>query len=319
MTQLAALLDAHGLAGAREERIQHTGFSGANITRRHRDDGASFVLKRMSIQRDWIMRATDDVDCREAAFAQARKRLPPSILTPYIGAARDGDEFALLMHDITDDLLPQGMVSDDVAGQVIARMAALHGDVHVPDGVPWCDLDKRLTLLTPDTARIATQYGARVASDVTRGWTLFERHASPAAVDIVRGLFADVTPLVRVLDALPRALLHGDLKFDNMGLASDGHLWLIDWSMTLLAPAAVDLGWFMAINSRRMTIQLDEVMSRYTDAASLAETHRSHHNAMAVLCGLLLRGWRKALDAEDGEPEELRWWCERAEDAARWL
>ena len=27
----------------------------------------------------------------------------------------------------------------------------------------------------------------------------------------------------------------------------------------------------------------------------------------------------KALDAEDGEPTELAWWCERAEAAERYL
>ncbi len=318
MSEIAALLDAHGLTGVREELLQHTGFSGANITRLRRDDGASFVLKRMSIERDWIMRATDDVHCREAAFAEARKRLP-SILTPNIGAARDGDEYTLLMHDISDDLLPQGVISDDIAGQVIARIAALHDSVHVPDGVPWCDLGKRLTLLTPDTARIAARYGARVADDVTRGWALFERYASPAAVEIVHRLFADVTPLLRAIEDNVYVMLHGDLKFDNIGLDTDGRLCLFDWSMTLLAPPAVDLGWFMAINSRRMTISLDDVLTGYAHAAGVTYDARPRHDALTVLCGLLLRGWRKALDAEEGEPDELRWWCARAEEAARWL
>ena len=318
--ELAALLGAHGLAGAREEPMQHTGFSGATLVRLRRADGAAFVLKRMSIERDWIMRATDDAGCREAAFAQASIALPPSVQAPNSGVARNGDEYALLMRDIRDELVPQGMVGAETLGRVLTGIAALHGTIPPTDTtVPWCGLAKRLTLLTPGTARIAAQYGAPVADDVTRGWALFERHASPRAHDIIRSLFADASPLTRALGALPVSLLHGDLKFDNMGLSDDGQLWLFDWSMTLLAPAAVDLGWFLAINSRRMSIPRDDVMSRYAGTAARPNALRPRHDALTVLCGLLLRGWRKALDADDGEPSELRWWCERAEEAARWL
>jgi hypothetical protein len=89
--------------------------------------------------------------------------------------------------------------------------------------------------------------------------------------------------------------------------------------MTLVAPPAVELGWFLAINSRRLPVSLDDVMERYAAAARVSRAIRQRHDALTVLCGLLLRGWRKALDAESGDPEELRWWCERAADAARFL
>jgi hypothetical protein len=47
----------------------------------------------------------------------------------------------------------------------------------------------------------------------------------------------------------------------------------------------------------------------------------------AILVGLLLRGWRKGLDAEAGitlasgvsAAEDLAWWCERAVEAANRL
>ena len=96
-------------------------------------------------------------------------------------------------------------------------------------------------------------------------------------------------------------------------------MWLIDWAMTLVAPPAVELGWFLAINSRRLPVSLDEVMRRYAENAAIPPEHRARHDALTVLCGLLLRGWRKALDAEAGEPDELRWWCDRAEEAAAFL
>jgi Ser/Thr protein kinase RdoA (MazF antagonist) len=187
------------------------------------------------------------------------------------------------------------------------------------EGVPWCDLRRRLTLLTPETARIAEAYGAHVAQDITEGWLLFELHATARATRIVNGLFADPSPLLRALDPLPRAFLHGDLKLDNIGLDTERRMWLIDWAMTLVAPPAIELGWFLAINSRRLPVTLDDVMGRYARAAAIPPVHRRRHEALTVLCGLLLRGWRKALDAEAGEPNELRWWCDRAEEAERFL
>ena len=314
---VASLLAAHGLTGSDEQPFAHTGFSGATLSRLVRDDGQAFVLKRMSIERDWIMRATDDTACREAAFADAHIDLGERIRTPAAGAARDGDGYALLLHDVTDDLLPQGAITDSQLSAIIAGMVSLHAQP-APTALPWCDLTQRLTLLTPATARIAAQYGAPVATDIIDGWRLFDEHATAGAERIIASVIADPAPLIDALERMPTGFLHGDLKFDNIALPPGGRLWLIDWAMTLIAPPAVELGWFLAINSRRLTVPLDDVMSRYADAAGMSVKLRSRHDALTVLCGLLLRGWRKALDADAGEPAELRWWSERAENA-RWV
>lgn len=317
-SDVASLLAAHGLTGASNAPFAHTGFSGATLTRLVRDDGVAFVLKRMSIQRDWIMRATDDDQCREAAIATTGMRLGPAIASPSVGAARDGDGYALLMRDISDCLLPQGVVPDELLDLILLRIGELH-ERRTPADMPWCDPGKRLTLLTPQGARIAEAYGAPVARDIIEGWRLFEQLAPPSVVELINLLSHDPDPLLNRLHPSHDenepwcgfGLLHGDLKFDNIGIDSAGRMWLIDWSMTMHSSTVVEVGWFLAINSRRMTRSLDDVL------AVLVEGRRAQ--LLAVLCGLLLRGWRKALDAEAGQPEELRWWCEGAEAAARLL
>jgi hypothetical protein len=307
---VASLLAAHGLAGASEAAFVHTGFSGATLTRLVREDGAAFVLKRMSLARDWIMRATDDDGCREVAMATARMRLGPTIASPSVGASRDGDSYALLMQDISDYLLPQGVVLDELLDLILIRIGELHSR-RPPAAVPWCDPGKRLTLLTPRGARIAEAYGAPVARDITEGWRLFERQAPPRVVELIQALWDDPDPLLKVIEDYAVSLLHGDLKFDNIGIDPAGGMWLIDWSMTMHSSIVVEIGWFLAINSRRMARSLDDVL------ADLVEGGKAR--LLTVLCGLLLRGWRKALDAEAGNPEELRWWCAGAEAAARLL
>jgi hypothetical protein len=317
---LASLLTAHGLTGVPEAALEHTGFSGALITSLRRADGARFVLKRLSIDRDWIMRATDDLACREAQFAACQPSLGQRIATPSIGVTGDGDGFAVLMDDITEYLLPQGSITEAQLDLIIDGVAALHA-LPLPEAapVPWCDVRQRLLLLTPHRARMAAEYEAPVARDLARGWEIFDRLAPPPVVELIRGLSKDPTPLIDALAPLPASLLHGDLKLDNIGLDPSGRLWLIDWAMPMLAPPAVELGWFLAINSRRLPRTLDETMRRYATATGMPPAHRERHDAAAVLCGLLLRGWRKAIDADEGEPDELHWWCECAEAAQRFL
>ena len=154
LPSLRDLLSEHGLLDADRTPLVHTGFSGAELTRVVRPDGASFILKRMSIDRDWIMRATDDGACREAAFARAAPELGPLVQTPSLGAAVDGDSHVLVMRDITPDLLSPGLISDVHLARIIAAMASLHG-ASPPHAVPWCDLSRRLTLLTPAGAAVA--------------------------------------------------------------------------------------------------------------------------------------------------------------------
>jgi hypothetical protein len=319
-SDLGTLLEAHGLAGVREEPIVHTGYSGAALTALSPADGERFVLKRMSIARDWIMRATDDIACREAAFAASGITLGERIRTPTVGLARDAGGHALLMRDITGHLLPQGLITPGQLDSIIKGMAALHA-LPLPDAdaVPWCGWRQRLLLLTPAGARVAAAYDAGVAPHLVEGWALFDEIAPRPIVEFIHALGEDPAPLIDLLASLPASLLHGDLKFDNIGLDDAERMWLIDWAMPMLAPPAIELGWFLAINSRRLPASLDEVMRRYADAVAIAPALRETHDAATVLCGLLLRGWRKGLDADEGEPAELRWWCAHAADARRFL
>ena len=318
LPSLERLLAQAGLSGVPEQRLQHAGFSGASLTRLVREDGAAFVLKRLSLERDWIMRATDDEACREANIAAMSRVTSSRVMNPAVGAARDGSGYAVLMQDISSRLLPEGPISRAQLDSILEGVAELHR-CSWPDAVPWCAVDKRLTLLTPQGAAVARAGGAPVADDIERGWRLFERHATDDARETMYRLFADPTPLVAALETLPFAFLHGDLKFDNVGLDEDGRLWLIDWAMTLVAPPAVEMGWFLAVNSRRLPASLDDVMGLYAEAAGVPPALRAKHDALLVLCGLLLRGWRKALDAEEGDPVELAWWCERAARATAYL
>jgi len=328
---LAEILAAHGLTGAAEEPLQTDGWSGARMTRLKRSDGAGFVLKRDSLALDWIARETDDVPTlREAALAHASPDLPPPVRLPHLGVGSEGDLVGLLMPDLTGTLLRwESPVTEAQMDAVLAALAALHREPWqraLPTAFPWTDLRRRVLLLTRRAAARYEAAGNPVGARFRNGWDAFDRGAPPGARVLIDDLTADPEPLFAALARLPDAGLHGDLKLGNAGLADDGTVWLIDWQMTLSAPVAVELGWFLVCNVAGLPVSPDEVLERYRGAAAIpADAVWTAQRDLALVVGLLLRGWRKGLDADAGlvtacgwsAAADLGWWGREAVEAAR--
>jgi len=202
---------------------------------------------------------------------------------------------------------------------------------------PWCPLRERLTLICRASLERAGPARAAVGERILPGWDAFDRVATGDARELIDGLGEDPTPLVRALSVRSSTLLHGDLKLANVGIGSDGMIELVDWQMVMLAPVAVELGWFLVSNVASLPLAPDAVISRYGEflerAADDAEAEgrwvggpllHDEDAGLAILVGLLLRGWRKGYDAEAGitlasgvsAADDLAWWCERAVEAS---
>jgi hypothetical protein len=277
----------------------------------------------------------------------------------YLGAARDpaGDGAVILMRDVSTELAAwerpahAAVLSVEATDRLLDRLALLHSvpwsTILTEDAVrtgtlppPWCPLPERLTLLTP---RAAAAYDADenpVGPIFLRGWDGFARHASSAARELIERLDADPGPLVEALGRLPALGLHGDVKLANVALYPDGRVGFIDWQMTLEAPVAVELGWCIVTNSAELPLEPDEILRRYLEslrwyAGRWGASSRPHdldglvgdwaaQVDLAMITGLLLRGWRKGRDTDDGAvlgsgvaaADDLAWWCRRAVEAA---
>jgi phosphotransferase family enzyme len=310
--------------------MEHDGWSGASMTRLVRDDGAGFVLKRDSLARDWIARTTADVpDLREALLVASAPGLPSPVTLPHLGAAREGGDVVLLMPDLSTTLIHwEEPIDVATLDRVLHALAALHRDPwheQLPAAFPWTDRTLRLTLLTRRAAVAYVAQGLPFAARFGEGWDAFTRLAEPSARELIERLTAAPTPLLAALDRLPAAGLHGDLKLGNVGLAPDGSVPVIDWQMTLIAPVAIELGWFLVANVAGLPLPADEVLERYRVAAGFPDdaAWRTQWD-LAVITGLLLRGWRKGLDSEAGvvhpsgltAADDLAWWSSTAVAAA---
>lgn len=362
---LPELLDAHGLGLATERSFPTDGWSGATFSTLEAD-GRRYVLKRTSPAIDWIAEATDDRDLREAWLAAAFSGDPtgrdsgrfaamPSMA--YLGAARDGDGdgAAILLPDLSTELIAWERAGHDPAidaatlGRVLRGIVRLHAapwsrilDADAADAgvtVPWTPLVPRLTLLTRPSAARYEASGNPVGARFLAGWDAFDRTAPAGARDLIERLSADPEPLVAALGRLPAFGLHGDLKLANVALIGDDAITCIDWQMSLRAPAAVELGWFLVSNSGSLPSPPEAVMAAYRDALAHAGRRGDGSEAndpaglagdwsaqedLTWIVGLLLRGWRKGLDAEAGVSlasgvsavEDLGWWAAHAVDAA---
>lgn len=322
---VAALLRAHGADATRLREIEHDGFSGARLWR----VSDTLLLKRVRYADDWIMQTTRDASCREAQFAASAlaTRLPHEVAVASLGAARDGDGWAILMRDISACWITDALVPDDLCERIIDGLAALHAAywARPPDdsGIDWCAVPQRLAVTSPATADALVRAGRDFG--IAGGWRRFFETADARAAHVARRLFDEPAPLLRLLDALPQTLVHSDAKIANVGWG-EGRLWLIDWALVARAPAALELAWFLAVNSSRLPWPPDAVMQSYErrlrqrlTAGAWSGFDLEAHRAAVALVGLLQYGWGKALDARAGDAAEFRWWCDRAADAARFL
>jgi hypothetical protein len=349
------LLAGHGLAGLPERDFPTDGWSGARFTMIERGR-ERFVVKRTSLARDWIAAATRDASIREACLAATWVGRQPTGPWPYLGAAADGDEAAILLPDLSVELIEWDRPAHEVSlpvddlDRVLRALAALHdlawpGLVEPDAPFPWTPLPERLLLTSrPMCARhVASGIPAGVTSAerLLAGWDAFDRLAPPLARGLVRDLSVDVGPLVRALSRLPSVGLHGDLKLANVALGPGERVRFIDWSMTIRAPVALELGWFLVSNSGSLPEPPLEVLERYRRAVVGSPAHEADPTDaparviddwdlqvdLASIVGLLLRGFRKGLDSEAGATlpsgvsawDDLAWWCERAVEASALL
>jgi hypothetical protein len=233
------------------------------------------------------------------------------------------------MPDLAETLLHwEAPITSEQLDRVLGGLASLHAEPwqrDLPPTFPWTDLRRRVLLLTRRAAATYEAEGNWVGERFRTGWDAFDRHAPAAAVDVLTRLTMDPEPLFAALARQPFAGLHGDLKLGNVALASDGGVDLIDWQMTLVAPIAVEMGWFLVCNVAGLPIPPDDVLERYRVAAGLPLDQRwARERDLAVVIGLLLRGWRKGLDADAGlttacnwsAGRDLSWWASAATEAA---
>lgn len=328
-----------------------------------------FVLKHFSIEADWIMRVTHDTEVREVALFRGGvyQRVPDLCIIPIVAAAREGKSWASLMVDISEYMLPGGNAPLPLADlrRILDHLAVVHSRFMEDESLlnPSLGLsslrDFILILSRPVIDReIERGRSHPVLEAAQRGWDVFADVAMPEAVRIVRKTQLDLRPLLRALARAPRTLVHGDYKIANLGAwapppppapaeetpataAGDAtpaprqpepRTIIIDWQDATFGSPLLDIAYFLAINSSRLSVSKEDTIQMYRDSlASFGYAYQPAAWARDLEVGLLAGGgmrlvWQKALGTQSDDPvvraretEEVRWWSEQIIRGSRWL
>ena len=300
-----------------------------------------YVIKRLQPRGDWIGRATNDERMREYRLAAGGiyRAMPVGVGTAVAGAVELPGGAALVMHDVALALVPPGdnPIGEEQVTRSLQALARLHSTFYsfparLMAGLGLCTSTHWLTLLSPSTAEREDGMTPRdpVTPHIIPGWDAFARLA-PDAWDIIGPLLADPMPLVRALRACPDTLVHGDAKLGNLAFSGEQVI-LLDWSQTLRVPGALDLGWYLAVNSARLPISRAAAIEVYRAAREeygrlpAAGEHWERELALSLLAGTLRLGWAKALGASSNDPatcagerSELAYWAGAVVTGQRWL
>jgi len=292
--------------------------------------GESFILKVVHVDKDWTMRFNGDIGCKPAQVWQAGlmdvvpERIDHAVVGVAAGLGRNGWGAALLMHDMSEAMVPPG---DDVLAldqhlafldDLAALSAAMWG---WRDDIGLVPLDSRWTWfgeasLVVEAARGWSDPVPRIASD---GWQRFAERAPGGIATTIAALRREPSPLVAAIRTTPLTFVHGDWKLGNIGTAVDGRTVLIDWTYPGEGPCCYELAWYLAINRARLPQSKEASITAFRSSLEShgisTDTWFDRQLAVSLLACLTVFGWEKAL----GDEDELAWWCDRASEGAALL
>ena len=283
--------------------------------------GQPMIVKSVSLDDDWIMRGTGDLDCRALRFFSSTliDRIPECIDHATVAVApsvsrRGHRGAALLMRDVSAMLVLPGQTRIDIDRHLrfIDHMAELHAAFWGwRDDVGLIPLAHHYTFLTPAMADLES--GRRGVESVPRavaeGWRALDR-AAPQTAALLRELARDPGPLVAALSTTPHTLVHADWKLGNLGVHPDGRTILLDWDRVGSAPATFDLAWYLAVNCDRLPHSKEATIAAYRASLERQGVDTSPwwtlQLTLTLLGAGLQLGWSKV-----GDSSEFGWWQDR--------
>jgi hypothetical protein len=334
------LLVGHEIQDVTRTSIQTEGFSENPMERvtctRKRGTDLHFILKQFDPD-NWLTKLAADKGLREISLLEKGwyAALPEPCSVPAVAATRHADGGSLLMWDISESLFPEGdsLITHDALEACIDAIASLHahnwGRAPVADDLAdLCSIQDWICLLSPDVGRNRVSLG--VDNDVTAmlgdGWMTFSDVASDLAARTVSAVQSDPGALLQAFGSSSQTTIHGDVKLANLGIdAATNSVIMLDWGLVSYAPAMVELGWFLSVNSARLPTSKESVIDLYRSSLArhgvdLSSTWDRDLDLGLLAGGTLRLGWAKALGTlSDDDAIRTGEIGEVTERASRWL
>jgi hypothetical protein len=215
-------------------------------------DNQPLVLKRMRPEKDWLAIGSDDNRCRAVRVWQygLLDRLQPHIHHHTLAACHEGDEYAILMHDISPGLVSFGKeITAQMFRSMLDGLAAMHAifwedEYLTAVELGLCSMRSRLAIYGTEKLHLY-QNTPQIAADIAQGFEALLNMIEPDVRDALQSLLQNPQPLSDALSNYPATLVHGDYRLDNLALTPEsGELVVFDWQNAAYIPATIDLCWF---------------------------------------------------------------------------
>lgn len=316
--------------------------------------GPRLVLKRIALEWDWLMRATNDHGCRSVTLWRTGilEELPKLCHRPVLACCRDGSGWAILMHDYSASIMTNRPFTASINKLFLDVMASMHAafmeDPRVnSDATGLCGPAEVYGMFSPAVARLELARnapGVELPHRILEGWELAREIMPPEVMAIIDPLLEDPAPLCRALRNFPATLLHGDFRHSNLGVTPESpggregesaRVVLLDWQLAACAPPAVELGRYLGANSPLLPLGKEECLRYYRNRLDAGLRRRGMslswwqpHLELGLLGGFLQDGWALVLKATRWSvgaehrahwKEELSWWAGQVLRGARHL
>jgi hypothetical protein len=308
--------------------------------------GPRFVVKLSSPACDWIVRGTADSHGREVLVwtTGLLDRLPQEISHLVIACARDDEGWAILMHDVSAQLIPDSLGASPITEadhrSYLDALAALHVDFWrqseiVDPARGYCSPWHRYMVFSPATGEREAAHPNDDIRLIREGSPLFLALIAPDVAALLRRLLADPIPLCNAMARYPQTVVHGDPRPANIGIVPGPppRVVLLDWHLVGPGVPAVDLAWYLASIRSRAPVPNESIISWYRERLAHRLGSRFEEQwwlpqlELSLLGEVVRRGWVLGWFAAHHPNATLRewgrrsvdWWSERAREGAQWL
>ena len=299
------------------EPLTHPGQSGNRLERIRLADGRTLVLKHLAPAGDWIAEGTHDAGrelslWRQGVFARLPHEIDHCVVDAY--------DRTLVLRDASADLIaPTRRLTRAESRRLLAAGAQLH---HVLQGAEisgLCALSDRIRFCGREAIHphaLGLDYLPKV---MYVGWEVFVEECPREVVEAVFAAHDNPRPLAKALEGCGETVVHGDLRWANLGFVN-GRVVMLDWGLAGYGPPALDFAWYLFINGRRIDASYDDLIDDFRVAEGDLYDERALELAwLAQLClhgGLLAHELIESSDEKRARARaELDWWVASARAA----
>jgi hypothetical protein len=213
-------------------------------------DEQRFVMKHTHTVSDWVSLGSIDTRYRSVRLWQygVLDHLRPVMEHVIVAACCDGDDYVLLMRDVSPGVVKLGQeLTLKTVRSLLNAFAAMHAMYWEDEGLSnpelgLCNVNTFMTAFWP----ILSNQNRYDMTGIENEWAILFDRVEPDVLATIQSLIANPKTLFDKLAEYPSTLVHGDFRPGNIAILPEtNQLVTLDWQLAGFAPAVIELHWFL--------------------------------------------------------------------------